>query len=145
MNKGFKTMFVYFTAIVIFTAAFSGCSKSKGESNNEDSNSAVKAGYNDITPEEAMKRLDSEEEIILLDVRTLEEYQEGHIKDAVLIPVDTLEEAAEEKLPDKDAAIFVYCRSGRRSVTAANILVELGYKNVYNLGGIIDWPYEIVK
>ncbi len=145
MNRRFNFIFVNLIAIVLLAAVFTGCSKEGVEKNREDSSSAVKAGYSDITPEEAKKRLDGEEGIILLDVRTPEEYQEGHIKEAVLIPLDTLEEEAKDKLADKDAVIFVYCRSGRRSVDAANILVELGYKKVYNLGGIIDWPYEIVK
>lgn len=145
MIKKFISIFVYIIAILVFSAAFSGCSKARSEINSKDPSSSAKADYRDITPEEAKKRLDNEEGIILLDVRTLEEYQGGHIRDAVLIPVDTLEEAVEDKLTDKDAVIFVYCRSGRRSASAANILVELGYRNVYNLGGIIDWPYEVVK
>jgi rhodanese-related sulfurtransferase len=98
-----------------------------------------------LSSEEAKKRLESEKGIIILDVRTKEEYDAGHIKDAILIPVDTLEAEVEKLIKNKDAAIFVYCRTGRRSTTAANILVKLGYKNVYNLGGIVDWPYEIVK
>jgi len=59
-----------------------------------------------------------------------------------LIPVDRLEQDAPSLLPDRSATIFIYCRSGRRSVTAANILLELGYTGIYNLGGIIDWPFE---
>lgn len=145
MNKKFKTILVTLIAILLFAAVYSGCSKERGEVSSKDSKPAAKTGYRDISPEETKKRLDSEEEIIILDVRTPEEYQEGHIEDAVLIPVDILEEVAEDKLTDKDTAIFVYCRSGRRSVNAANILVNLGYRNVYNLGGIVDWPYEVVK
>ena len=97
----------------------------------------------EISPEEAKKRLDSDEDIILLDVRTQEEYEEKHIPGSILIPVDELEKRAETELPDKNKDIFVYCRSGNRSTTASNILSELGYKKVYNLGGIIDWPYEV--
>lgn len=111
----------------------------------ETSQTAKKTAATNISPEEAKKRLDSEKGIILLDVRTQEEYDGEHIKDSVLIPVDKLKGEAENKLKDKEAVIFVYCRSGNRSTTAANILVELGYKNVYNLGGINQWPYEIVK
>lgn len=101
--------------------------------------------YKDISPSEAKSRLDIENEIVLLDVRTLEEYNDGHIPDSILIPVDELEDMAEEVLADRSIPIFVYCRSGRRSVTASEILVNKGYKNVYNLGGIIDWPYEVEK
>lgn len=98
--------------------------------------------YEDISPAEVKKRLGTEKGTILLDVRTSEEYAEKHIPGSILIPVDVLENEAEGKLKDKNATIFVYCRSGRRSVTASEILVKLGYKKVYNLGGIIDWPYE---
>ena len=84
-----------------------------------------------------------EKGIILLDVRTLEEYEESHIPNSILMPVDSIEKEAPAKLTDKNANIFVYCRSGRRSTTASEALAEMGYSNVYNLGGIIDWPYEI--
>lgn len=105
----------------------------------------MKSSYTKITPEEGKKMLDNEKGIILLDVRTKEEYESGHIKDAILMPIDTLEKEAPKTLNDKEAPIIVYCRSGNRSANAANILVNLGYKNVYDLGGIIDWPYEIVN
>lgn len=95
-----------------------------------------------ITPAEAKERLDSEKGIILLDVRTREEYEEKHIPGSILIPVDTIKEQTKDKLPDKNAVIFVYCRSGNRSATAAKALSSMGYTNVYDLGGIIDWPYE---
>lgn len=103
------------------------------------------AGFQSITPEEALERLENEPGIVLLDVRTPAEYAEGHIPGSLLIPLQTLAEEAPEQLTDKDAPIFVYCRSGRRSIEAAEILVEQGYTQVYDLGGIIDWPYETVK
>ena len=98
-----------------------------------------------ITPADAKSRLDSEQGIVLLDVRTDEEYAGGHIAGSILLPVDNLAALAASKLPDKSATIFVYCRSGRRSAIAARQLVEMGYTGVYDLGGIIDWPYEVVK
>ncbi len=98
--------------------------------------------YTDIKPEDAKERLENEKGIILLDVRTLEEYIETHIPGSILIPVEEIKSKASEILKDKNAAIFVYCRSGRRSVTASRELIEMGYTKVYNLGGIIDWPYE---
>lgn len=133
--------FIYLLVVILLMGVFSGCSSK--EINNKKESPA--AGFSSITPEEAKKRLENEKGIILLDVRTKEEYDSGHIKDALLIPVDTLEAEAEKLIKDKDAVIFVYCRTGRRSTNAADILVKLGYKNVYNLGGIVDWPYEIVK
>lgn len=75
-------------------------------------------------------------------MRTKEEYAEKHIPGSMLIPVDALEKEAPSKLNDKNATILVYCRSGRRSVAASEVLVKLGYTNVYNLGGIMDWIYE---
>lgn len=98
-----------------------------------------------ITPEAAKARLDSDELIVLLDVRTEEEYNEGHIEGATLLPLATIEAKATSVIPDLDATLFVYCRSGVRSAEAVKSLIALGYTRVYNLGGIIDWPYEIVK
>jgi len=105
-----------------------------------DSTKAFK--FTNIGPEEAKKRLENEKGIVLLDVRTQEEYDEKHIPNSLLIPVDVIEKEAPQKLIDKNATIFVYCRSGRRSVTASEALIKMGYTKVYNLGGIIDWPFE---
>ena len=98
-----------------------------------------------ITAEEAKKIMDTEEGYIILDVRTQEEYDEGHVPGAILIPNTEIENRAEEELPDKAQLILVYCRSGRRSKLAAQILADLGYTNVKEFGGIIDWPYEVTK
>ena len=101
------------------------------------------AVYVNITAEEAKQIMDSEEGYIILDVRTQEEYDQGHIPGAILIPDTEVEVTAEDVLTDKDQLILVYCRSGRRSKLASEILVELGYTNIKEFGGIIDWPYEI--
>ena len=101
------------------------------------------AVYMNITAEEAKEIMDSEEGYIILDVRTREEYDEGHIPGAILIPNTEIEEKAEDVLTDKNQLILVYCRSGRRSKIAAEALVELGYTNIKEFGGIIDWPYEV--
>lgn len=98
--------------------------------------------YMNITAAEAKRMMDSEEGYIILDVRTREEYDQGHIPGAILIPNTEIEARAEEELTDKDQLILVYCRSGRRSKLAAEILVELGYTNIKEFGGILDWPYE---
>lgn len=102
------------------------------------------ATYKKISAEEAKKIIDSED-VIVLDVRTQEEYNEGHIVNAVLLPVNDIADKALETLPNKDAKILVYCRSGNRSATASKQLIKMGYTNVYDFGGIISWPYEIVK
>ena len=101
--------------------------------------------YQQITQEEAKKIMDSGEEHIVLDVREQDEFDEGHIPNAILIPYTEIDAKAEGILTDKDAQILVYCRSGRRSKIAAESLVNLGYTNVKEFGGIIDWKYEIVK
>ena len=98
-----------------------------------------------ITAEEARQIMDSEDGYIILDARTQEEYDQGHIHGAIVISHEEIAEKAEEVLPDKDQLILVYCRSGRRSKIAAEALVELGYTNIKEFGGIIDWPYEVEK
>ena len=98
--------------------------------------------YVNITAEEAKQIMDTEEDYIILDVRTQEEYDQGHIPGAILIPNTEITAQAEEVLTDKDQLILVYCRSGRRSKLAAETLAQLGYTNVKEFGGIIDWPYE---
>lgn len=102
------------------------------------------AEYRKITAEEA-KEMMAAPEVVIVDVRTGEEYAGGHIENAILIPNESIMDEPPEQLPDKDAVILLYCRSGRRSQEAADKLLSLGYQNVYDFGGIIDWPYDIVK
>ena len=104
-----------------------------------------KAMYEQITAEEAKKIMDSGEEHIILDTREQDEFDEGHIPGSILIPYTEIKNKAEEMLPDKDKLILVYCRSGRRSKIAAEGLAKLGYTNVKEFGGIIDWQYETEK
>ena len=99
--------------------------------------------YMNITAQEAKVLMESRTDYVILDVRTREEFDQGHIPGAVLIPDTEIRERAEETLPDKDQLVLVYCRSGRRSKLAAEALVELGYTNIQEFGGIIDWPYEV--
>jgi len=101
--------------------------------------------YNKITSEQAKEIIDAEEDIVILDVRTKEEYDEGHIENAILIPNTEINDRIEEEIPDKDTKILVYCRSGNRSSSATRDILELGYTDVYDFGGIINWDYEIVK
>ena len=108
-------------------------------------NSYSDKGYQTITAEEAMEMMEKNDSYILLDVRTEEEFSEGHIEGAILIPDYELKEQAETKLPDKDALILIYCRSGRRSALAAKDLSDMGYTQVYDFGGIINWPYDTIS
>lgn len=101
--------------------------------------------YVKISAKEAKEIIDTERNIIILDVRREDEYQTGHIEDAVCIPNEVISNQAESLLPDKEQEILVYCRSGNRSRQAANKLLDLGFTNVKDFGGIIDWPYEITK
>lgn len=100
-------------------------------------------GYQQISQEEAKEMMDSQE-VLILDVREQDEYDSGHIPGAVLLPVGSItEESAAEVIPEKDATVLVYCRSGNRSKTAAKALAELGYTGIYEFGGITTWPYDV--
>ena len=123
--------------ILLFLAAMLlvGCGQA-----NQNNREAV---YMNITAQEAKQIMDSEEGYIILDTRTQAEYDEGHIPGAIVIPHDEITDRVEEELTDKDQLLLVYCRSGRRSKIAADALVELGYTNIKEFGGIIDWPYEV--
>ena len=101
--------------------------------------------YEQITAEQAKTIMDTEKDYVIIDARTEEEFAEGHIENAILIPEYEIKDRAEKQLPDKEQLILVYCRSGRRSKIASEELVKLGYTNVKEFGGIIDWPYETVK
>lgn len=127
----------FFIILFVMTIILTGC--------NMDNKTGLKdTAYKKISAEEAKNIIDSED-VIILDVRTPEEYNGGHIENAVLLPVTEIPDKAEEILPDKDSKILVYCRSGNRSATAAKDLIRMGYTSVYDFGGINSWPYEIVK
>jgi phage shock protein E len=139
--KNMKTIPIKkYLSLVVFAASvglLTGCSQNTATI-------TEKASVITITAEEAKNMMDQEDSIIIVDVRTQEEYDAGYIEGAVLIPDFDIEAKAESLLPDKDATILIYCRSGRRSALAAQKLVELGYQNIYDFGGIIDWNYDIV-
>lgn len=126
-----EKLILFFLAVMLLTA----CGQAK-----ENDQGAV---YVNITAEEAKQIMDNEEGYIILDVRTQEEYDQGHIPGAIVISHEEITEKAEDVLTDKDQLILVYCRSGRRSKIAAEALVELGYTNIKEFGGISDWPYEV--
>lgn len=101
-------------------------------------------GYRQIDAEGARALMDDEEAYLLVDVRTQAEYDAGHIPGAILLPNETIGREDPALLPDKAQRILVYCRSGNRSKQAAEKLVAMGYTDVYEFGGILDWPYEVV-
>lgn len=98
-----------------------------------------------ITPKEAKAVMETEKDIFLIDVRSTEEYKDGHIPNSISMPLHILDTVVRDRVKDKDAKIIVYCLSGGRSSKAASILSDMGYVNVYNLGGISSWPYGITK
>ena len=125
--------------LLIFTFTFLiSCGNDNSENNNGDG-----IMYKQISAEEAKNIMDSGEEHIILDVREQNEYDAGHIPGAILIPYTEIEQKAEKVIPEKDKLILVYCRSGRRSKIASASLARLGYTNVKEFGGIIDWKYEV--
>ena len=115
---------------------FTGCT---GTSSNQTNT------YRSISMDEAVNMMAEETGYIILDVRRPDEFAQGHIPKAINVPNESIGTAEIPELPDKDQLIMVYCRSGRRSKIAAEELVKLGYTNVKEFGGIIDWEYEIVK
>ena len=133
VNTMKKLIFVLLALLLL-----AGCGQEKEENPKE-------AVYMNITAQEAKTLMDTQTGYIILDTRTQEEYDEGHIPGAILIPYDEITQKAEGVLTDKNQLILVYCRSGRRSKIAAQALVELGYTNIREFGGIIDWPYEVEK
>ena len=102
------------------------------------------ASYEVISASEAKIMLDNDQSIKLIDVREKSEYDDGHIEGAILLPLGLIQENAESILTNKSAPYILYCRSGNRSNQASQIFIDLGYKNIYDMGGIIDWPYEII-
>ena len=104
----------------------------------------LETSFRSISQEEAVRMMEEEEGYVIVDVRTAEEYNESHIPDAINIPVETIGNEMPEELPDPDQIILIYCRSGIRAKTAAALLVGLGYVNVYEFGGIIDWKGDTV-
>ena len=122
--------------LMLCLSVFAGCTVSN-------TNNTIT--YEQITAAEAKSIMDSTDDYILLDVRTREEYTDGHIAGALLLPDYEISTKAESIISEKDALILVYCRSGRRSKNAASELATLGYTNVKEFGGIIDWPYDTVK
>ena len=124
---------------IMGTLCINGCQTNVSS----EENIAVENAYMKISAEDAKEIMDPKD-FVLIDVREEDEYAQGHIEGAILIPYGEIEERAESELIDKEQTILIYCRSGRRSAIAAQSLVELGYTNVRDFGGIMDWPYDIV-
>ena len=113
--------------------------------NKKDKNIENQSTIKYVSMDDIIQIMNENEDYIILDVRTIEEYNEGHIPNAICIPNETIDENVVNILPDKNQLILIYCRSGNRSKQAAAKLEKLGYTNLIEFGGIIDWKGEIVK
>ena len=138
-------------SLLLLTLLFSGCVTNHNSSleNSEPetnlyTNSSVKT-YRQITMKEAVDIMEQESNYIILDVRRPDEFSEGHIPKAINVPNENIGNTEISELPNKEQLILVYCRSGRRSKEASQKLVKLGYTNIVEFGGIIDWKGEIVS
>ncbi|MGD1815683.1 MAG: rhodanese-like domain-containing protein [Pleomorphochaeta sp.] len=144
MDKKKKYLFsILILLIFISPALFSSGNKESQTTTNEETTKV--AQYNKIDTQTAKNAFDTQDDITIIDVRTAAEFNTGHVKDAINIPLDVVEATVLERYPDKNEKLYLYCRSGNRSSQAAKLLVAQGYTNVYDFGGIISWPYEIVK
>ena len=121
--------------ILLSALMFSGCSTPPSSANT----------YQRISMEEAVVMMKEKKDYIILDVRRTDEFAEGHIPYAINIPNESIGTDEISELPNKDQLIMVYCRSGRRSKEAAEKLLALGYTNIVEFGGILDWQGDIVK
>ncbi len=141
MKKAYKiNIFVAAVSIVMLLA---GCAL-KGQAIDGGGMSQTKQ-YTQISQEEAKRMMEQEDGHVVVDVRRQDEYDEGHIPGAVLVPNEGIDADPPAELPDFEQIILVYCRSGRRSKEAAQKLADMGYVNVYEFGGIIDWTGDIEK
>ena len=122
--------------VVCIAFALFGCAKSSD---------TASLNYTQVSSEEGQKMMEEETGYIILDVRRQDEYDEGHIPTAICVPNEEIGTEKIEELPDKDQRIFVYCRSGRRSKEAAKKLADMGYTNIVEFGGILDWKGKIEK
>lgn len=138
-----RKLFIF--VLLACAALITACDDKDDSSNVRSKNDGTNAIYQKITAEKAKQMMADLNDYILLDVRTEEEFKEMRIRDSILIPDYQIGERAMAELPDKDAVILIYCRSGRRSADAAHELIGMGYTKVYDFGGIIDWPYETVN
>ena len=119
-----------FLLMTILMMTFSGCG-------------GTAASYKHLSADEAIKIMQTEKNILILDVRTREEYDKKHIPNAVLLPIEELRKGNFEPLKDKNQKILIYCWTGRRAEDSAQILADNGYKNVYEFGGLVDWTGEV--
>lgn len=138
-------------AVTLSLFGFSACNNDDNINNNNSTETTLENStnkeitYEIISQTQAKDIMDNSTDYVIVDARTSEEFSEGHIKNAINLDYEEVTQKAESLLPDKNQLILIYCRSGRRSKIAAESLCQLGYTNVKEFGGIIDWQYEVVQ
>lgn len=147
-----KSIMATFLAAVLALTLLCGCSAkidtaavTEATTDTQTQTQDEKGTYKQISSDEAAEMMKTEKEFIILDVRRQDEFDSGHIPGAICVPNETIGTADIPELPDKSQLILVYCRSGRRSKEASQKLADMGYTNITEFGGIIDWKGEIVK
>jgi len=138
-NRMFKIIIV--TILTLGTLPFLFSCKGKVSSEKESRSGT----FRQVSAKEAKGIMETESNYVILDVRSQEEYDAGHIENATVIPHTEISARASTELPDKSQLILVYCRSGSRSKIAARTLAGMGYTNIVEFGGVIDWPFGTVK
>jgi len=131
-----KVLLIVIAAVA--AVLFAGCAFRAADKSSD-------AGYKQISQDEAKKLMQEDNGHIIVDVRREDEFASGHIPNAVCIPNESIGSEKPKELPDLDQMILIYCRSGRRSKEAAKKLAAIGYTNILEFGGIIDWTGEITK
>lgn len=140
------TLLIIVASLCIFMSAC-GNRTSPSESIQSDAQTTTvseNASYQQITQEKAKEMMQADDGHVIVDVRRQDEYDGGHIPEAILIPNESIDTEKPKELPDLDQVILIYCRSGRRSKEASQKLADMGYTNIYEFGGIIDWTGEVV-
>ena len=127
MINAWKRKLIIVSFMILITALFTGCGKN----------------YKHLEMAEAEQMIKSEKDAIILDVRTQEEYDKKHIPGALLLPIDEIRNGNVSALPNKNQKILIYCWTGRRAEDSAAMLVDMGYKNVYEFGGLVNWTGEL--
>ena len=134
----------FFTLTIAMVLCLTGCSNSISSSSASMTQEQI-LQYKQISQSEAQEMMNREDGHIIVDVRRRDEYDEGHLPDAILIPNESIDKTRPSELRNLDQIILVYCRSGLRSKEASEKLAAMGYRNVYEFGGIITWPGETVR
>lgn len=149
LNKSIMTTFL---AAILALTLLCGCSAktdtaavTEATTDTQAQTQSESGTYKQVSSDEAAELMKTEKDFIILDVRRQDEFDSGHIPGAICVPNETIGTADIPELPDKSQLILVYCRSGRRSKEASQKLADMGYTNITEFGGIIDWKGEIVK